>query len=91
VLPRALISADKKTLSAVLRNMSKRAAKMLIEDMKYQLRIPKKDIQEAQKKVIDLIQYMGMTGEITVPEFNQNEAGGALSNDEIDTLLAGAD
>jgi hypothetical protein len=91
VLPQALVSADKKTLSAVIRNMSKRAAKMLIENMEYQRRIPKKDIQEAQKKVVDVIQHLAMAGQITVPKFGQNEAGGALSQDEIAALLAGAD
>jgi hypothetical protein len=73
VLPSALISADKNILSAILRNMSKRAAKMLIEEMEYMHLIQHEDIQKARKKIVNLIQELEMFGEIIVPKFNQNE------------------
>jgi flagellar motor switch protein FliG len=73
VLAQALKTADKKILSAVLRSMSKRAAKMLIEEIGYILIISQEDIQKARIKIANLIQRLEMTGEIIVPKFNQNE------------------
>jgi flagellar motor switch protein FliG len=73
VLAQALKTADKKILSAVLRSMSKRAAKMLIEEMEYIPVISHEDIQKARRKIANLIQELEMTGEIIVPKFNQDE------------------
>jgi hypothetical protein len=74
VLRTALISANKNILRAVLRNVSKRSAKMLIEDMKYfTFSMPKEEIKKAQSQIVDVIRHLEMTGEITVPKFSQNE------------------
>jgi Mg/Co/Ni transporter MgtE len=71
-LANALTSANKDILSAVLRNMSKREAKMIIESMEYNTSIPKGAIKEAQRKIVELIRHMEKTGEITVPKFGQD-------------------
>jgi hypothetical protein len=89
-LAKALKSADKNILRAVLGNMSKRAAKMLIEDMEYMGPVRDKDIQEARDKVVNIIRHLEDTGEIIVQKFSRDKANnGALSGDEIDALLAG--
>ena len=64
----ALKSVKKDVLRAVLRNMSKRAAIMLIEDMEYMGPIPSKYVQEAQKHIIEKIRDLEIWGEITIPK-----------------------
>jgi len=72
-LAEALKLAKKDVLSAVLRNMSKRAALMLIENMEYIGPIPLKYAQEAQKKIISIINHLEDTGEISVPKSSQDK------------------
>ena len=67
-LPMALKLAKKDVFSAVLRNMSKRAALMLIEQMEYMSPILLRYAQEAQKRIIEVIRYLEDTGEISIPE-----------------------
>jgi len=67
-LGKALKSGKKETLKAVLRNMSKRAARMLIEDMEYMYFVREIDVNKAQEKILGIIQHMEDTGEIIVPE-----------------------
>jgi hypothetical protein len=73
VLVQALMSAEKNILKAVLRNMSKRAAKMLIDDMKYKRMFSHGDIQEARKKIVNIIRHLEDVGLITVPKFSRKE------------------
>jgi len=72
-LAKALKSAEKKTRIAILRNMSKKAARMLIEDMEYMGPILSADVNEARRKIVNIIQHLEDTGKITVPRFNLNE------------------
>ena len=72
-LPMALKLAEKDVFSAVLRNMSKRAALMLIEQMEYMGPIPLKHAQEAQKKIISIINHLEDIGEISVPKSSQDK------------------
>ena len=72
-LPKALKLAKKDVLSAVLRNMSRRGAYMLIEDMDYMGPIPLKRAQEAQEKIISIINHLEDTGEIFVPKSSQDK------------------
>jgi flagellar motor switch protein FliG len=74
VLVRALIPADRNILVAVIKNMSKRSVKILLEDMEYSIfPTTKEDIKKAQRQIVEIIQHMERTGEITVPRFSQNE------------------
>jgi flagellar motor switch protein FliG len=72
-LRKALKSVKKETLKAILRNMSKRAAKMLLEDMEYMGPVLKKDVNEAQRKIVSIIKRMEFTGEISLKKFIQDE------------------
>jgi len=64
----ALISANKNILTAVLRNMSKRRAKMVIEDIENKILPKEEDIEKARDQIVEIIQHLEMTGEITVPK-----------------------
>jgi flagellar motor switch protein FliG len=68
----ALKSAKKETFKAILRNMSKRAAKMLVEDMEYMGPVLLRDVKEAQKKIVCIMQHLEDTGEIIIPRFGQD-------------------
>jgi len=72
ILAQALKTAKKETLKAVLRNMSKRAAKMLIEGMEYMGPILLRDVKEARKKVVEVIQRLESWGVIIVPKSSQD-------------------
>jgi len=72
-LSKALKLAKKDVLNAVLRNMSRRGALMLIEDMEYRGPIFLKEAQEAQKKIISLINHLEDIGEILVPKSSQDK------------------
>jgi len=72
-LSKALKLAKKDVFSAVLRNMSRRGAYMLIEDMEYMGPIPLKHAQEAQKKIISIINHLEDIGEISVPKSSQDK------------------
>jgi len=65
-LAKALKTAKKETLKAVLRNMSKRAAKMLLEDMEYMGPVRITDVKEAQSHIVEIIRHLEDTGEIVV-------------------------
>ena len=66
-LAEALKSAKKDVISAVLRNMSKRSAIMLIETMEYMGQIPLKQARKAQKKIVEIINHLEATGDIIIP------------------------
>jgi len=72
-LAKALKSAEKKTLKAILRNMSKRAARMLIEDMQYMGPIRSADVNEARERIVKIIRQLEDTGEITVQRSSLDE------------------
>jgi len=69
-LCKALKSAKKETLKTIIRNMSKKAARMLIEDMKYMGPVRPIDVNEARRKIVIIMRRMEYTGEITVPRFS---------------------
>jgi hypothetical protein len=85
---KALKIAKKEIFYAVLKNMSKRAARMLLEDMKYMGPIRLIDVKDAQSKIVEVILHLEDAGKITVPKIKRAYYG-ALSQDEIDALLAG--
>ena len=63
-LKKALKSAKKETFKAILRNMSKRAAKMFVEDMIYMGPVRSTDVNEARRKIVNIIRHMEDIGEI---------------------------
>jgi flagellar motor switch protein FliG len=66
ILGKALKAENKGMFSAILRNMTKRAAIMLIEEMDYMGPIRLKDVQEAQRSIISIIRHLEDTGQIVV-------------------------
>jgi hypothetical protein len=73
VFGKALKSASKEITVAVLKNMSKKAARILIEDMEYMGSIWLFDVIEARKQIVEVIRYLEWAGEITVPNSSQDE------------------
>jgi flagellar motor switch protein FliG len=72
-LAEALKSAKKDVFSAVLRNMSKRSAIMLIEDMEYMGPVMAKHVQKAQNHIVEIIRHLEIFGEITIPKASNDK------------------
>ena len=65
-LAKALKGAEYTVINKITRNMSKRAATMLLEDMEYMGPVRKKDIFEAQEEFIRIVKKLEEKGEIVV-------------------------
>ena len=75
-LAKALKGASEDVQDKIFRNMSKRAAAMLQEDMEYMGPIRKSDVLESQKKVIEILRSLEEKGVIVISSFyaiNSNE------------------
>jgi len=72
-LAKALKSVDTEVQDKIFRNMSKRAAGMLKEDMEYMGPIRLKDVEEAQQKIVSIIRHLEDTGEIVVARSGEDE------------------
>jgi len=70
-----------KVQNKIFRNMTKRAAIILKEDIEYMGPIRLKDVEEAQRKIFSMIYHLADTGEITIPE-------DFLSPDKLDQAYA---
>ncbi len=65
-LAKALKGAEYTVINKITRNMSKRAATMLLEDMEYMGPVRKKDVYEAQEEFIRIVKKLEEKGEIVV-------------------------
>ncbi|MDR2135039.1 MAG: flagellar motor switch protein FliG, partial [Treponema sp.] len=65
-LSKALKSVDTEVQDKIFRNMSKRAASMLKEDMEFMGPVRLKDVEESQQKIVSIIRHLEDTGEIVV-------------------------
>ncbi|MDR1971578.1 MAG: flagellar motor switch protein FliG [Treponema sp.] len=72
-LSKALKSVDTEVQDKIFRNMSKRAASMLKEDMEYLGPVRLKDVEEAQQKIVSIIRHLEDTGEIVVARAGEDE------------------
>jgi flagellar motor switch protein FliG len=72
VLAKALKISKPETFCAVLRNISKRAAIILNENMEYMGPVRLFDVIEAQRQIVELIRSMEKTGEIRILNSNQD-------------------
>ncbi len=72
-LAKALKSVDTEVQDKIFRNMSKRAAGMLREDMEYMGPIRLKDVEEAQQRIVSIIRHLEDTGEIVVARSGEDE------------------
>jgi hypothetical protein len=80
-LAKALKPAGLRVQNKIFRNMTKRAATMLKEDIEYMGPIRLKDVEEAQRKIFSTIYQLADKGEITIPE-------DFLSPDDLDQAYA---
>jgi len=72
-LGKALKSVDAEVQDKVFRNMSKRAASMLREDMDFMGPIRLKDVEESQQKVVTIIRKLEDQGEIVIARAGEDE------------------
>lgn len=72
-LAKALKAVDPEVQDKVFRNMSKRAAQMLKEDMEYMGPIRLKDVEEAQQKIVNIIRKLEEQGEIVLSRNAEDE------------------
>jgi len=72
-LAKALKSVDTEVQDKIFRNMSKRAAGMLKEDMEFMGPVRLKDVEEAQQKIVSIIRHLEDTGEIVIARAGESE------------------
>jgi len=75
-LAKALKGVDAEVQEKIFRNMSKRAAAMLMEDMDYMGPIRLKDAEAAQQKIVSIITYLEKSGEINIIHPGKEEVVG---------------
>jgi flagellar motor switch protein FliG len=72
-LAKALKSVDSEVQDKIYRNMSKRAATLLKEDMEYMGPVRLKDVEESQQKIVSIIRKLEEQGEIVVARAGEEE------------------
>ena len=72
-LAKALKAVDSEVQDKIYRNMSKRAATLLKEDMDYMGPIRLKDVEESQQKIVSIIRKLEEQGEIVVARAGEEE------------------
>jgi hypothetical protein len=66
---KALKGQDESVKEKIFANISKRASRMLIEDMEYVGPVRLQDIKESQKKILDIIISLNDFGAIDIPYY----------------------
>lgn len=69
----ALKGASEEVAQKILKNMSKRAAETLREDMEYMGPVRVKDVQESQQKIVNIIRKLEEDGEIIISRGGEDE------------------
>jgi flagellar motor switch protein FliG len=82
-LAKALMSADAKVQNKIFRNMSKRAACMLKEDMEFMGPVRLIDVEECQQKIVSIIRYFEDTGEIVIARAGDEMLVEGVTNPKI--------
>jgi flagellar motor switch protein FliG len=72
-LAKALKAVDSEVQDKIYRNMSKRAATLLKEDMEFMGPVRLKDVEEAQQKIVSIIRKLEEQGEIVVARSGEDE------------------
>ena len=72
-LAKALKGVDNEVQEKIFRNMSKRAASLLSEDMDFMGPIRIRDVEEAQQKIVNIIRKLEDAGEILVARTGEEE------------------
>ncbi len=69
----ALKGATEELRAKFFKNMSKRAAEMLQEDMDYMGPVRVKDVEESQQKVVNVVRGLEEAGEIVIASGGEDE------------------
>ncbi|HHU50579.1 MAG TPA: flagellar motor switch protein FliG [Firmicutes bacterium] len=69
----ALKTASEEVASRIFKNVSKRAAEMLKEDMSLMGPVRLRDVEEAQQKVVNVIRQLDESGEIVIARGGEDE------------------
>ncbi len=72
-LAKALKSVDTEVQDKIFRNMSKRAASMLKEDMEFMGPVRLKDVEESQQKIVSVIRRLEDSGEVVIARGGDDE------------------
>ena len=72
-LAKALKIVDTEVQDKIFRNMSKRAASMLKEEMEYMGPTRLKDVEEAQQKIVSIIRHLEDNGDIVIARSDEDE------------------
>lgn len=72
-LAKSLKAVDTEVQEKIFKNMSKRAAALLREDMEFMGPIRLKDVEEAQQKIVNIIRKLEEEGEIVVARAGEDE------------------
>jgi flagellar motor switch protein FliG len=64
---------DTEVQDKIFKNMSKRAASMLKEDMDFMGPVRLKDVEEAQQKIVSIIRRLEDGGEIVIARSGEDE------------------
>ncbi len=72
-LAKALKAVDTEVQDKIFRNMSKRAASLLKEDMEFMGPIRLRDVEESQQKIVNIIRKLEDAGEIVVARGGEDE------------------
>jgi len=69
----ALKTASEEVSERIFKNMSKRAAEMLKEEMEYLGPVRLRDVENAQQKIVSIIRRLEEAGEIVVVRGGEDE------------------
>lgn len=72
-MAKALKAVDTEVQDKIFKNMSKRAANMLKEDMEFMGLIRLKDVEEAQQKIVAIIRHLEDNGDIVIARSGEDE------------------
>ena len=72
-LAKALRAVESEVQDKIFRNMSKRAASLLKEEMEYMGPVRLKDVEETQQKIVSIIRKLEDQGEIVVARSGEDE------------------
>ena len=72
-LARALKGADAEAQDKIFRNMSRRAANMLQEDMEFMGPVRIKDVEDSQTRIVKIIRRLEAAGEIVIARSKEDE------------------
>ncbi len=72
-LAKALKAVDSEVQDKIFRNMSKRAASILKEEMEYMGPTRRKDVEEAQQKIVSIIRKLEEQGEVVIARSGEED------------------